>query len=152
MEGSAIVGPLRRRADFLALILPNLVALIGECGQVLDILWFDWLAGILRRNRTCWISSTETGFWALSWSIRTDGLFAPRLEWSNHQAYDSPLVDASLYECSTIRCNSAYGPSVALGLSQSRPMVSTQLGECPVELGEVLGPADSVRGVDAAKP
>ncbi len=65
------------------------------------------------------------GFRALSWSIRTDGLFALRPGWSNHLM----ILWCSLrpYEHNTISCSSAYGSSAMLGLWQSEPMVSTNV-------------------------
>ncbi len=59
--------------------LPNLIELLREGGQVLEILRVYYVldvGGHLWSNRTFWFLSTEAGFRALRWSIRTYGLFA----------------------------------------------------------------------------
>jgi hypothetical protein len=127
-KGSASADCRGGGADILAPTLPNLVALLREGGQVWEIPRVDYVPdvdGHLVEEQDFWISSTEAGFRAMSWSIRTYGLFTLRSGWSNHLTVLWWLL--SPYECSTICCNSAYGSAEALGSSQSRPMVSTRV-------------------------
>ncbi len=84
------VGQPQRRANILAPILPNLVALLGECGQVQGIPRVDYVpnvGGHLSKEQDLLDLTTEFDCRALSnlsWSIRTEGLLDRDRGWSSH--------------------------------------------------------------------
>ncbi len=65
--------------DFLAPILPNLIAPLSESGQVQEIPQVDYVPDV-----GGYLEELLDLVRALSWSIMTDGLFTPRPGWSNH--------------------------------------------------------------------